>query len=131
MRRRSLVLFSSAALVATALAAPAALAAPRAGHPSGHPGGHPGGHSPGDHPVVMYASDGMRPDLMQRFAGEHLMPTYAELMNSGATGDNGVTQGFPPNTGQGWSPVAPGAYPGSTAAPTTPSSTPGCRSPSR
>ncbi len=109
MRRRSLALLASTALAATVLAAPSALAAPRSDH-HGHHGHHPG--AGGDHPVVMYASDGMRPDLMQRFARQHLMPTYADLMHRGATGDNGLTQGFPPNTGQGWYTLATGAYPG-------------------
>jgi 2',3'-cyclic-nucleotide 2'-phosphodiesterase (5'-nucleotidase family)/predicted AlkP superfamily phosphohydrolase/phosphomutase len=54
----------------------------------------------------------MRPDLMQKFAAQGLMPTYADLMRTGATGDNGLTQGFPPNTGQGWYTLATGAYPG-------------------
>ncbi len=63
-------------------------------------------------PVVLYSSDGMRPDLMQRYAGLGLMPTYASLMRGGATGDNGLTQGFPPNTGQGWYTLATGAGPG-------------------
>ena len=40
------------------------------------------------------------------------MPTYASLMRTGATGDNGLTQGFPPNTGQGWYTLATGAWPG-------------------
>ena len=40
------------------------------------------------------------------------MPTYASLMRTGATGDNGLTQGFPPNTGQGWYTMATGAWPG-------------------
>src|SRR5689334_18614150 len=63
-------------------------------------------------PVVLFSSDGMRPDLMQRYASQGLMPTYASLMRSGATGDNGLTQGFPPNTGQGWYTLATGAGPG-------------------
>ena len=63
-------------------------------------------------PVVLYSSDGMRPDIMQRYAGLGLMPTYASLMRGGATGDNGLTQGFPPNTGQGWYTLATGAGPG-------------------
>src|SRR5690242_9425016 len=63
-------------------------------------------------PVVLYSSDGMRPDLMQRYAAQGVMPTYASLMRSGATGDNGLTQGFPPNTGQGWYTLATGAGPG-------------------
>ena len=105
MRRRSLALLASAALAASALAAPSALAASTSDHHH-----HPGGG--GDHPVVMYSSDGMRPDLMQRFAHGGLMPTYAGLMHRGATGANGLTQGFPPNTGQGWYTLATGAYPG-------------------
>ncbi|WP_375481618.1 alkaline phosphatase family protein [uncultured Jatrophihabitans sp.] len=64
------------------------------------------------HPVVMFSSDGMRPDLMQLFAQGGSMPTYDSLMRTGATGDNGLTQGFPPNTGQGWYTLATGAYPG-------------------
>ncbi|WP_344044619.1 5'-nucleotidase C-terminal domain-containing protein [Nocardioides panacihumi] len=69
-------------------------------------------HQSHDHPVVLFGADGMRPDLMQRFAAEGKMPTYASLMREGATGDNGLTQGFPPNTGQGWYTLATGAWPG-------------------
>ena len=76
-------------------------------------GAAPDHHQPApEHPVVLYSSDGMRPDLMQRYAAQGVMPTYAALMRSGATGDNGLTQGFPPNTGQGWYTLATGAYPG-------------------
>ena len=64
------------------------------------------------HPVVLFSSDGMRPDLMQLFSQGGSMPNYAALMQSGATGDNGLTQGFPPNTGQGWYTMATGAWPG-------------------
>ncbi|HKN97180.1 MAG TPA: alkaline phosphatase family protein, partial [Pseudonocardiaceae bacterium] len=67
---------------------------------------------PAHHPVVLYSSDGMRPDLMRRYAALGIMPTYAAMMGSGATGDNGLTQGFPPNTGQGWYTLATGAWPG-------------------
>ncbi len=63
-------------------------------------------------PVVLFSSDGMRPDLMQKYAAAGQMPTYASLMRDGATGDNGLTQGFPPNTGQGWYTLATGAGPG-------------------
>ena len=63
-------------------------------------------------PVVMYGSDGMRPDLLRRYAAQGVMPTYTALMRAGATGDNGLTQGFPPNTGQGWYTLATGAWPG-------------------
>lgn len=61
---------------------------------------------------MLYSSDGMRPDLMQLFSVGGSMPNYAALMRTGATGQNGLTQGFPPNTGQGWYTLATGAYPG-------------------
>jgi 2',3'-cyclic-nucleotide 2'-phosphodiesterase (5'-nucleotidase family)/predicted AlkP superfamily phosphohydrolase/phosphomutase len=71
------------------------------------------GHEPATgNPVMLYSSDGMRPDLMQKYAGQGAMPAYAALMRQGAYGANGLTQGFPPNTGQGWYTLATGAYPG-------------------
>lgn len=69
-------------------------------------------HRPAATPVVLFSSDGMRPDLMQRYSAAGQMPTYADLMRHGATGDNGLSQGFPPNTGQGWYTMATGAGPG-------------------
>jgi hypothetical protein len=35
--------------------------------------------------MVFFAADGMRPDLMERYAAEGDMPTYADLMSSGVT----------------------------------------------
>src|SRR3954468_1821701 len=61
--------------------------------------------------VVMFSSDGMRPDLMEKYAKAGAMPTYKKLMKDGATGDNGMTQAFPPNTGVGWFTMATGTYP--------------------
>src|SRR5947208_2925500 len=61
--------------------------------------------------VVLYSSDGMRPDLMERYAKAGFMPTYKALMKDGATGDNGMVQAFPPNTGVGWYTMATGTYP--------------------
>jgi hypothetical protein len=62
--------------------------------------------------AIFFASDGMRPDLMQRYVSEGAMPTYAELMAKGVVGDNGMVQAFPPNTGVGWYTMATGTYPG-------------------
>jgi Type I phosphodiesterase / nucleotide pyrophosphatase len=62
--------------------------------------------------ALLYASDGMRPDLMERYAAQGAMPTYAGLMRAGVRGDNGLLQGFPPNTGVGWYTLATGAWPG-------------------
>ena len=62
--------------------------------------------------AIFFASDGMRPDLVDKYAGEGLMPTYADLMANGVKGDNGLLQGFPPNTGVGWYTLATGTWPG-------------------
>jgi len=61
---------------------------------------------------VMFASDGMRPDLMEKYAAAGKMPTYATLMAAGVRGENGMRQAFPPNTGVGWYTMATGTYPG-------------------
>lgn len=62
--------------------------------------------------VIMFASDGMRPDLVDKYAGAGVMPNLAELMSKGVKGQNGLLQGFPPNTGVGWSTLATGTWPG-------------------
>jgi hypothetical protein len=74
--------------------------------------------APGSSPVgaagraLLFSSDGMRPDLMEKYAAAGAMPTYKQLMAAGVRGDNGMTQAFPPNTGVGWYTMATGAYPG-------------------
>ncbi len=62
--------------------------------------------------VIMFASDGMRPDLVEQYAAQGAMPTYANLLRQGVKGDNGLVQAFPPNTGVGWSTLATGTWPG-------------------
>jgi len=74
----------------------------------------PSGHVSTNDPVILFSSDGMRPDLMWRYAHAGLMPTYRELIDRGVVGDNGLRQGFPPNTGVGWSVLESGAYPAQT-----------------
>ena len=80
------------------------------------PAGVAGAASPPAKPtasrVVFFAADGMRPDLMERYAAEGALPTYAGLMAKGVKGVNGMVQAFPPNTGVGWYSLATGAYPG-------------------
>jgi 2',3'-cyclic-nucleotide 2'-phosphodiesterase (5'-nucleotidase family) len=61
--------------------------------------------------TVLFASDGMRPDLMEKYAKAGFMPTYAKLMKDGVIGKNGMVQAFPPNTGVGWYTMATGTYP--------------------
>src|SRR5262245_34906876 len=71
--------------------------------------------SAGDPPTdkaILFASDGMRPDLVQQYADQGVMPTMKDLMERGVTGKNGLQQGFPPNTGVGWYTLATGTWPG-------------------
>src|SRR6266508_3531164 len=62
--------------------------------------------------ALLYSSDGMRPDLMTKYAAAGAMPAYAAMMRAGVIGANGMTQAFPPNTGVGWYTMATGTYPG-------------------
>jgi len=61
--------------------------------------------------VVLFAADGMRPDLVDKYASAGAMPTMANLMSQGVKGQNGLLQGFPPNTGVGWYTLATGTWP--------------------
>jgi type I phosphodiesterase/nucleotide pyrophosphatase len=61
--------------------------------------------------LLLFSSDGMRPDLMNKYVGQGQMPTYASLIAKGVQGDNGMVQAFPPNTGVGWYTMATGTYP--------------------
>ncbi len=63
-------------------------------------------------PFIFFASDGMRPDLVDRYAKEGAMPTMKRLMAQGLKGQNGLLQGFPPNTGVGWYTLSTGTWPG-------------------
>ena len=74
--------------------------------------GTPAAELRGASKMIVFASDGLRPDLVDRYAGEGAMPTFAELMAAGVKGDNGLLQGFPPNTGVGWYTLATGTWPG-------------------
>ncbi len=63
--------------------------------------------------VVLFAADGMRPDLVDRYAKKGLLPEMDDLMDDGLKGKNGLLQAFPPNTGVGWASLATGAWPSS------------------
>jgi 2',3'-cyclic-nucleotide 2'-phosphodiesterase (5'-nucleotidase family)/predicted AlkP superfamily phosphohydrolase/phosphomutase len=93
-----LVLSVLGALLANAAPAPASVAAAAA--------------PPAEQPAILFAADGMRPDLVDRFAASGAMPNMRELKRRGVQGRNGLTQGFPPNTGVGWYSLATGAWPG-------------------
>jgi 2',3'-cyclic-nucleotide 2'-phosphodiesterase (5'-nucleotidase family) len=62
--------------------------------------------------AIMFAADGMRPDLVDKYAAQGALPVMTDLMAKGLKGQNGLTQAFPPNTGVGWATLATGAYPG-------------------
>ncbi|MGH3133353.1 MAG: 5'-nucleotidase C-terminal domain-containing protein, partial [Gaiellaceae bacterium] len=62
--------------------------------------------------MIFFASDGLRPDLVDTYAAQGAMPTLADLMSDGVKGQNGLLQGFPPNTGVGWTTLATGTWPG-------------------
>jgi len=64
-----------------------------------------------DNSAIFFAADGMRPDLMERYAAQGYLPTYTMLMQQGVKGLNGLVQAFPPNTGVGWYTLATGTYP--------------------
>jgi 2',3'-cyclic-nucleotide 2'-phosphodiesterase (5'-nucleotidase family)/predicted AlkP superfamily phosphohydrolase/phosphomutase len=61
--------------------------------------------------AILFSADGMRPDLVDRYAAQGALPTLAELMRRGVKGQNGLLQAFPPNTGVGWHTLATGAWP--------------------
>ncbi len=96
------------AMLAVASLATLVFAAPSAGH--GKHKKKPAG--PLTKKAILFASDGMRPDLMERYARQGAMPTYKDLMKHGVRGRNGLKQGFPPNTGVGWHTLATGTWPG-------------------
>ncbi|HEU4448948.1 MAG TPA: 5'-nucleotidase C-terminal domain-containing protein [Gaiellaceae bacterium] len=79
---------------------------------AGTSGAPKGDGAPSGTPVIFFAADGMRPDLVERYAKKGAMPTMRALMRAGVKGRNGLTQGFPPNTGVGWQTLATGTWPG-------------------
>jgi len=97
------------------LAAAAAAGALVAGLATGVAQGHKtpeNGTRPLASKVILFSSDGMRPDLVNRYAKAGAMPTMRTLLKSGVRGDNGLMQVFPPNTGVGWNTLATGTWSG-------------------
>ncbi len=104
-RHRVLSILSALAAAGVVAAASVAVAGPTQSAP-------PGGTGIGAASrALLFSSDGMRPDLMEKYAAAGKMPTYAALMANGVKGANGMTQAFPPNTGVGWYTMATGTYP--------------------
>ena len=109
--RRPVVVAAALALVAPAAVAALAVGTPAA---SAHKGG---GHHPSppstSGKAVFFASDGLRQDLVEKYADQGVMPTMRSFLRNGvrARGDGLLTQA-PPNTGAGWYTLATGAWPG-------------------
>lgn len=63
--------------------------------------------------AVFFASDGLRQDLVAKYAAQGVMPTMESFLKKGtsASGHGMLTQA-PPNTGAGWYSLATGAWPG-------------------
>jgi len=101
MKRRSMVPALAAAVLAVALAFLATASAQSVGQKE----------KPTASKVVFFTADGMRPDLMEKYAAAGKLPTYKALLNAGVRGDNGMQQGFPTNTGVGWYNLATGTWP--------------------
>jgi 2',3'-cyclic-nucleotide 2'-phosphodiesterase (5'-nucleotidase family)/predicted AlkP superfamily phosphohydrolase/phosphomutase len=63
--------------------------------------------------AILFSSDGLRQDLVHKYVDQGVMPTYKNLLDTGIeAADNGLIQGFPPNTGVGWTTLATGTWPG-------------------
>jgi 2',3'-cyclic-nucleotide 2'-phosphodiesterase (5'-nucleotidase family) len=96
---RPVVLLAALALLLQLLVVPAAAAAPP-------------GKGPASGTAVFFVSDGMRQDIVAKYAAQGLMPTMASLLKSGAMASgNGLLTEAPPNTGAGWYSLATGAWP--------------------
>ena len=73
-----------------------------------------GGQRPEDR-AVFFVGDGMRQDLIAKYAAQGLLPTMADFLKKGTSAaGNGLLTEAPPNTGAGWYSLATGAWPGVT-----------------
>lgn len=101
---RSLVALATLSIVASVWVVPVA---------SAHGGGGGSGGSPRTDTAILFAADGMRQDLVEKYAGQGVMPTMRSFLRHGvkASGHGLLTQA-PPNTGAGWYTLATGAWPG-------------------
>ena len=109
----AVALFTLAGLIGMA-PVPAAAEVPQSPAPQLAPAAKPAAKpSAKSRKAVFFAADGMRQDLVERFAKQGKMPTMRSLLRNGvkANGSGLLTQA-PPNTGAGWYTLATGAWPG-------------------
>jgi hypothetical protein len=102
-RRSAIVLAAVLALVASMAAALPSSAGPQA----------QADRRGKDDPVLLFAADGLRQDIVERYAADQGVPGFAALLRRGAAASGGgmLTQA-PPNTGAGWYTMATGTWPG-------------------
>ena len=102
-RIRAIAVVAMVSLLSGLLAAPAAAIAPPAAGKTPAPG------------AVFFVSDGLRQDLVAKYAAQGVMPTMKSFLKDGTSASGGglLTQA-PPNTGAGWYTLATGAWPGVT-----------------
>src|SRR3954469_21207975 len=96
------------AVVAAALAAasPVALAHGGRGHQDAGHGRDAAGK------LLFFASDGMRQDAIERYAGDGVVPGFRDMLKHGAfASGHGLLTQAPPNTGAGWFTLTTGAWP--------------------
>ena len=87
------------------------LVGPAAGKPSRAADG--GGDGREVRKAVFFAADGLRQDLVEKYASKRLLPTMSKFLKTGiSAADNGLLTQAPPNTGAGWYSLATGAWPG-------------------
>lgn len=73
----------------------------------------PEGPNPPLEKVIFFVADGMRQDMVQKYAAKGIMPEMADLLKKGASaGGGGLLTQAPPNTGSGWYSLATGAWSG-------------------
>jgi predicted AlkP superfamily phosphohydrolase/phosphomutase len=66
--------------------------------------------------AIFFVSDGMRHDLLERYAVAGLLPALSVLLARGARGEGGCLPALPTNTGAGWATLATGAWSGTSGA---------------
>ena len=104
------VRFRTVALL-SALAVLLALAGSAAGKPTA--AASTAAEKPKTDTAVLFAADGLRQDIVARYAAQGLLPTMSEFLKKGASATrNGLLTQAPPNTGAGWYSLATGAWPG-------------------
>ena len=104
VRFRSIVLLSAIAVLLV-------LVGPAAGRPTA--AASTAAEKASTDTAVFFAADGLRQDIVARYAADGLLPTMSSFLKKGvlATGNGLLTQA-PPNTGAGWYSLATGAWPG-------------------